>query len=168
MNKKQWYIVGGSIAGVIVLYFVYDLIKTKQNKALATSNETSSEGGQGLNPDQESSQGAKKSQDAFPMQVGSYGYKVSLLQSALNKLGAKLLVDGKFGQSTHKAVYDYGDEWSFLCYGTYLCGLTEEEYNNILAKAINKGWAKSVAETEASKQWSAFTADDDYLYSNLR
>lgn len=167
MNKKQWYIVGGSIAVVVVLYFVYDLIKTKQNKALATSNETTSEGGQGLNPDQESSQGAKKSQDAFPMKVGSYGYKVSLLQSALNKLGAKLLVDGKLGQSTHKAIYDFGNEWSFLCYGTYFCELTEEEYNNILAKAINKGWTKSVAEEEAKKQWLAFT-DDDYLYSNLK
>ena len=121
---------------------------------------------------QQSSQGAKPSDDGFPLRAGKYGYKVYLLQSALNKLGASLRLDGKFGQATYDAITDYGDlpfyDWNFTCNFQYieLCVITKQKWDKILSNAKKQGWNEQQAKEDASKNWLEFSGSKQ-KFSNI-
>ena len=109
------------------------------------------------------------------MRAGAFGYKVSLLQSALNKLGASLTVDGKYGQKTYDAVGEFGGlpwyQWNALCklQAVEMCYLAKADYEDILAEATKQGWKKQQAEGIASETWKEFVNNgDDWAYNNLR
>ena len=109
------------------------------------------------------------------MRAGAFGYKVSLLQSALNKLGASLTVDGKYGQKTYDAVGEHGElawyQWNYLCdfQAVEICYLSKDNYDDILAEATKQGWKKEQAEGVAGETWKEFVENgDDWVYNNLR
>ncbi len=171
--EKTLYIVGGTLGGLVLTYFGYSLWKANKNKELAERGKAIDNKGEVGNNDSntQSSNAPKESRDSFPMQVGAFGYKVSLLQSALNKLGASLTVDGKYGKKTFDAVGEHGGlawyEWTPL--GLYLEDLDEEEYDDILKNATKQGWKKEQAEGVASETWKEFVNNgDDWAYNNLR
>lgn len=59
--------------------------------------------------------------DKFPLQKGSYGDNVKLVQAWCNKLGSSLTVDGKYGNNTVAAVKRaIGSEIVALMQFTYL------------------------------------------------
>lgn len=183
MKKQTLYIIGGSLFGITMGYFAFKIYRANQDKKNAQSGVTlGKEGEEGkLDDNTESSVGVKESRDSFPMGVsvneggtGSYGYKVSLLQSALNKLGASLTVDGKFGQKTYNAITEHGDlgwfaqNWGATCGLAYFCKLKKDDYNSILNKAKKQGWSKEQAEGVASADWKEFVmSGDDWVYNNL-
>lgn len=179
--EKTLYIVGGTIGGLVLTYFGYGIWKANKNKKLAkkgNSIETKGSTTGGTDDNTQSSDEAKESRDSFPMGVsvntggtGSFGYKVSLLQSALNKLGASLTVDGKFGNKTFDAIGENGGlawyDWTPL--GLYWEELDKEEYDEILQNATKQGWKKKQAEGIASETWKEFVMNgDDWVYNNLR
>jgi len=172
MNRKTLYTIGGGIFGVVMGVFAYKLYKANRDKQQAqegVSFDTGDEYG-GLDDNTQSSVGAKESRDSFPLKVGSYGYRVSLLQSALNKLGASLSVDGKMGAKTYDAIGEHGGlswfDWTSL--GLYYNKLDKEEYKEILENATNEGWSKEQAEGVASADWKEFAmSGDDWVYNNL-
>ena len=110
MNEKTLYAIGGSILVLSLGYFGYKLSVAQKQKEKAEKGNSIEQGGeQGGNDDNtQSSQGAKESKDSFPLFVSAFGYRVQLLQSALNKLGASLTVDGGFGEKTYDAIYPFG------------------------------------------------------------
>lgn len=65
--------------------------------------------------------------DSFPLKNGSSGDNVSYLQRALNNLGAKLKVDGSFGNNTYNAVLTKA--------GTKFYPVTADSFAQILKKA---------------------------------
>ena len=174
MNRKTLYTIGGGIFGVIMGVFAYKLYKANRDKQQAQegiSFDTGDEIG-GLDDNTQSSVGAKVSSDSFPLIVGSYGYKVSILQSALNSLGASLTVDGKYGAKTYDAVGEHGGlgwtDWTYACDIGYWCDMTKERYNEILKSASKEGWSKEQAEGVASADWKEFAmSGDDWVYNNL-
>lgn len=175
--EKTLYIVGGTLGGLILTYFGYSLWKANKNKELAERGERLETGSTTGSTDDntQSSDARKESRDSFPMRAGSFGYKVSLLQSALNKLGASLTVDGKYGQKTYDAVGEHGGlpwyQWSYLCnfQAVEICYLKKEQYESILAEATKQGWKKEQAQGIASETWKEFVENgDDWVYNNLR
>ena len=171
--QKTLYIVGGTLGGLILTYFGYSLWKANKNKELAkkgVSIETGSTTGTN-DSNTQSSNAPKESKDSLPMEIGSFGYKVSLLQSALNKLGASLTVDGKFGNSTFNAIGEHGGlpwyAWTPL--RLQLEELDKEEYDEILSNATKQGWKKEQAEGVANQTWKEFVNNgDDWAYNNLK
>ncbi len=184
MKEKTLYIIGGTLGGLVLTYFGYSLWRANKNKELAERGERLETGSTtGTTDDNtQSSDARKESRDSFPMGVsvnegntGSYGYKVSLLQSALNKLGASLTVDGRFGAKTYDAITEHGElgwyalKWGFTCGLAYGCTLIEEYYNDILEEATKQGWKKEQAQGVASETWKEFVENgDDWVYNNLR
>jgi len=174
MKEKTLYIIGGTIGGLVLTYFGYSLWKANKNKELAERGqrlETGSTTGS-TDDNTQSSDARKESRDSFPMRAGAFGYKVSLLQSALNKLGASLTVDGKYGQKTYDAVGEFGGlswfEWG-ACKVGYWCGLDKDNYLEILSNASSQGWSKEQAQGIASQTWKEFVENgDDWVYNNLR
>ncbi len=175
--EKTLYIVGGTIGGLVLTYFGYNLWKANKNKQLAERGERLETGSTTGSTDSntQSSDERKESRDSFPMRAGAFGYKVSLLQSALNKLGASLTVDGKYGQKTYDAVGEFGGlpwyQWNALCklQAVEMCYLTKADYEDILAEATKQGWKKEQAEGIASETWKEFVNNgDDWAYNNLR
>jgi len=178
--EKTLYILGGTLGGLILTYFGYSLWKANKNRELAERGERLETGSTTGSTDEntQSSDAKKESRDSFPMGVsvnsggtGSFGYKVSLLQSALNKLGASLTVDGQFGYKTFDAIGEHGGlswyVWTPL--GLYLEELDKEEYEDILKNAEKQGWKKEQAEGIAGQKWSEFVeSGDDWVYNNLR
>ena len=171
--EKTLYIIGGTVGGLVLTYFGYNLWKANKNKELAERGERLETGSTTGSTDDntQSSDEAKESRDSFPMKVGAFGYKVSLLQSALNKLGASLTVDGKLGQKTFDAIGEHGGlawhEWTIL--GLYWGSVEEEDYDKILAEATRQGWKKEQAQGVASETWKEFVENgDDWVYNNLR
>jgi len=156
--KKTLYIVGGSLFGVVLLYFGYDLYKTNKSKNEAIANSTQIKGDKDgvIGDGQQSSDGAKESRDSFPLKVGKYGYRVAVLQSALNKLGSSLTVDGAFGQMTYDAIITNTDQWNFTCRVGALCGLDKDEYDSILINASKENWIQKNAEELAKDSWLPF------------
>lgn len=173
MKQKTLYIIGGSIAGLTLSYFAFKIIKAYRNKKIATVNEidlNTSETGGSVGIGQQSSQGAKPSSDSFNLKLGSYGYKVSLLQSALNKLGSSLQVDGKYGQKTQSAITEFGGlpfyKWNKSCDWLGGCSISQSNYNEILSNATQEGWSESEAKALASKDWKEFSGNVT-TFSNL-
>jgi len=173
MKEKTLYIIGGTIGGLVLTYFGYNLWKANKNKQLAERGERLETGSTTGSTDSntQSSDERKESRDSFPLKVGSYGYRVSLLQSALNKLGASLTVDGKMGAKTYDAIGEHGGlswyDWTSL--GLYYNKLDKEEYKEILQNATNEGWSKEQAEGVAGETWKEFVMNgDDWVYNNLR
>lgn len=173
MNKKTLYIVGGSVVGLTLSYFAYKIILAYRNKKLATQNKIdlgTSETGGNVGSGQQSSQGAKQSNDSFNLKLGSYGYKVTLLQSALNKLGASVDVDGKYGKQTQSAITEFGGlpfyKWNKSCDWLGGCSISESNYNDILSDATQQGWNESEAKKLASQSWKKFSGNIT-TFSNL-
>jgi lysozyme family protein len=105
--------------------------------------------------------------------VSAFGYRVQLLQSALNKLGASLTVDGKLGTKTYEAINDNGGlpfyTWNSTCEIGNVCSLQKEDYELILANATKEGWVIKNAEDLASETWLPFVQrGDDWSYNNLK
>lgn len=174
MNRKTLYIIGGSIFGVVLGVFTFKLIKANREKQNAQVGITFDEGEEvgSIDDNTQSSVGAKESRDSFPIEVGGFGYKVSVLQSALNSLGASLTVDGKYGAKTYDAVGEHGGlgwtDWTYACEVGYWCDMTKERYNEILKNASKEGWSKEQAEGVASADWKEFAmSGDDWVYNNL-
>jgi len=175
--EKTLYIIGGTVGGLALTYFVFSLLRANKNKILAekgTSINTGSTTG-GTDSNTQSSDERKESRDSFPMRAGSFGYKVSLLQSALNKLGASLTVDGKYGQKTYDAVGEFGElpwyQWNAVCnlQIVEMCYLSKDDYLDILAEATKQGWKKEQAKGIAEEKWKEFVQNgDDWVYTNLR
>jgi len=175
--EKTLYIVGGTLGGLVLTYFGYSLWKANKNKELAeTGKRIGGKDETGKNDENtQSSDDKKQSRDSFPLRVSSFGYRVSLLQSALNKLGASLTVDGRFGDKTHDAITEHGELgwyaplWGFTCGLGYGCQLTRDYYNEILAEATKQGWKEEQAKGIAGETWKEFVQNgDDWVYSNLR
>lgn len=172
--EKTLYIVGGTLGGLVLTYFGYSLWKANKNKELAeTGKRIGGKEGTGNNDENtQSSDDKKQSRDSFPLRVSSFGYRVSLLQSALNKLGASLTVDGRFGEKTYDAIWDYGNlpwyVWKQTLFSR-LNTLSKQSYNEILAEATKQGWKKEQAKGIAGETWKEFVQNgDDWVYSNLR
>lgn len=177
MKEKTLYIIGGTLGGLVLTYFGYSLWKANKNKELAKRGEIIDTGDKtGTNDENtQSSDEPKESRDSFPMRAGTFGYKVSLLQSALNKLGASLTVDGKYGQKTYDAIGEHGElswfQWNNLCdfQAIEICYLSKENYDEILAEATKQGWKKEQAKGIAGETWKEFVeSGDDWSYNNLK
>lgn len=176
MKQKTLYIIGGTLGGLVLTYFGYSLWKANKNKKLAERGEIMETGSTtgGTDDNTQSSNEPKESRDSFPFRAGAFGYKVSLLQSALNKLGASLTVDGKYGQKTYDAVGEHGNlpwyDWNALCkiQTIEMCYLDKGDYENILAEATKQGWKKEQAQGIAGETWKEFVmSGDDWVYNNL-
>ena len=173
MKKQTLYIIGGSLFGITMGYFAFKIYRAKQDKKNAELEVVVEEEVEGtIDQNTQSSVGAKESRDSFPLKVGSYGYRVSLLQSALNKLGASLTVDGKMGAETYDAIGEHGGlswyDWSIACEVGYWCELDKSNYGEILSNASSQGWSKEQAEGVASADWKEFVmSGDDWVYNNL-
>jgi len=176
MKEKTLYIIGGTFGVLVLTYFGYSLWRANKNKQLAERGERLEAGSTtGTTDDNTQSSDAKKeSRDSFPMRAGAFGYKVSLLQSALNKLGASLTVDGKFGQKTYDAIGEHGQlawyQWNAICkiQAVEMCNLSKADYDDILTEATKQGWKKEQAEGVAGETWKEFVmSGDDWVYNNL-
>ena len=174
MKKQTLYIIGGSLFGITIGYFAFKIYRANRDKKNAIEGVTiENDAIEGIiDENTQSSVGAKESRDSFPLKVGSYGYRVSLLQSALNKLGASLTVDGKFGAKTYDAIGEHGGlgwtTWNIGCEVGYWCKLEKGNYLEILSYASSEGWSKEQAEGVASADWKEFVmSGDDWVYNNL-
>jgi len=163
--KKTIYIVGGSVIGIVLAYLGYDLYRTNKSKNEAIENKT--DGGAdedgGLPDGQESSKEKKQSRDSFPLKVGSYGFKVFLLQSALNKIGSDLTVDGKFGQKTYDALLDT-KQLNYFCNIGQFCGVDRAQYLKILSNAKEGGWNQANIELLSKEKWIPFTTTINSMF----
>ena len=174
MNEKTLYAIGGSILVLSLGYFGYKLSVAQKQKEKAEKGNSIEQGGEkgGNDDNTQSSNDPKQSKDSFPLKIESFGYKVQLLQSALNKLGASLTVDGRFGEKTYDAIWDYADlpwyAWRQTLFSR-INVLSKDNYEQILANATQKGWVVKNAEDLASESWLPFVQrGDDWSYNNLR
>ena len=168
-KNKVTYIVLGTIIGLGLTYFGYTLIKPKSD----SKDDDDDDDVVVNNPyGDDIIDGKKVSKDSFPLKIASKGYKVQLLQSALNKLGASLTVDGRFGEKTYDAIYPFGGlpfyKWSPGIFSR-IEKLSKDNYEQILVNATQKGWVVKNAEDSASESWLPFVqGGDDWSYNNLR
>ena len=169
-KNKVTYIVLGTIIGLGLTYFGYTLIKPKSD---SKDDDDDDDVVVVNNPyGDDIIDGKKVSKDSFPLKIASKGFKVQVLQSALNKLGASLTVDGRFGEKTYDAIWDYADlpwyAWRQTLF-TRLNVLSKDNYEQILANATKEGWVVKNAEDSASESWLPFVqGGDDWSYNNLR
>ncbi len=180
MKEKTVYAIGGSILALSLGFFGYKLYVAEQKKQKSEKGDVidgGKDGGEkgGNDDNTQSSNDAKQSKDSFPLKIASFGYKVQLLQSALNKLGASLTVDGRFGEKTYDAIWDYADLPTYIWkyplpfFNSRLQKLSKDSYEQILANATQKGWVVKNAEDSASESWLPFVqGGDDWSYNNLR
>tara|TARA_R110000803_G_scaffold189529_2_gene252011 strand:- start:1258 stop:1794 length:537 start_codon:yes stop_codon:yes gene_type:complete len=177
MKEKTVYAIVGSILALSLGFFGYKLYVAEQKKQKSEKGDVidgGKDGGEkgGNDDNTQSSNDPKQSKDSFPLKIASFGYKVQLLQSALNKLGASLTVDGGFGEKTYDAIWDYADlpwyVWRQTLFSR-LNVLSKDNYEQILANATQKGWVVKNAEDSASETWLPFVqGGDDWSYNNLR
>lgn len=163
INKKTLMWVGAGLATTIIGYFIIDLLKTKRDAIRYSAPQDKKVDDKKvddkkvkLGDNEIGSNKAQPSSDAYPLKIGSYGAKVHVLQQALNKLGAGLTVDGKFGQQTHKAVYNvpYGfGGLNLMCGVGYNCEVTYNNWQNIIKKAQDQGLNLDQAWTNAKTKW---------------
>jgi hypothetical protein len=157
-RKKPIIIAGAGIATVLIAYYVYDLLKTQSEIKKLDDPKPKPLPKSTAGQDEIISMEAQASNDAYPLKVGSYGAKVYVLQDALNKLGAGLTVDGKFGQKTYTAVTNITAGFgalNILCKLDYGCTLTYDNWTAIIKKAEEKGFNINVSWTSAKKIWKA-------------
>ena len=161
INKKTAIYVGAGLATALIGYFIFDLLKTKADQkkfgSLGSKNNGGSSGTNGsVGAGEVSSASAQPSNDSYPFGVGSYGAKVWVLQEALNELDANLVVDGKFGQKSYKAVnsvsFGFG-AGNILCGIDYGCKVSYNNWQNIVDKATESGFDVNQAWTNAKKKW---------------
>ena len=169
-KNKATYIILGTAIGLGLTYFGYTLIKPKSESKDDDDDDNVVVDNNPYGDD--IIDGKKVSKDSFPLKIASKGYKVQLLQSALNKLGASLTVDGKFGEKTYDAIWDYADlpwyAWRQTLF-TRLNVLSKDNYEQVLANATKEGWVVKNAEDLASESWLPFVqGGDDWSYNNLR
>jgi peptidoglycan hydrolase-like protein with peptidoglycan-binding domain len=170
-KNKVTYIVLGTIIGLGLTYFGYTLIKPKSDSK--DDDDDDDDDDVVNNPyGDDIIDGKKASKDSFPLKIASKGFKVQVLQSALNKLGASLTVDGRFGEKTYDAIWDYADlpwyAWRQTLF-TRLNVLSKDNYEQVLANATKEGWVVKNAEDLASESWLPFVqGGDDWSYNNLR
>ena len=160
LNKKSALYIGGGILTIVIGYFLYDLIKgnkeAKQYGTIQDQNTNPNKTTTSLTIDEISSNATKQSNDTYPLKIGSYGSKVYVLQDALNTLGASIIVDGRFGQNTYKAVNKISGGFgvaNILCKLDYGCSVSYENWNNIITKAEAKGFNTNASWTAAKKTW---------------
>jgi len=165
--KKTLYIVGSSAMGIALAYFGYDLYRTNKSKKDAIANKIDVKGDEKgkVSEGQESSQAKKQSKDGFPLKVGAYGFKVFLLQSALNKIGSSLTVDGKFGEKTYDEINVQTKQWNYGCTFGSICGLDREEYIGILKKATSLGFRQKEVEILAKENWIPFAGNFSEIFT---
>ena len=180
MKEKTVYAIGGSILALSLGFFGYKLYVAEQKKQKSEKVDFidgGKDGGEkgGNDDNTQSSNDPKQSKDSFPLKIASFGYKVQLLQSALNKLGASLTVDGRFGEKTYDAIKPFGGlptyiwKYSLPFFNSRLQELSKGSYEQILANATNEGWIVKNAEDLASESWLPFVqGGDDWSYNNLR
>ena len=169
-KNKATYIILGTVIGLGLTYFGYTLIKPKSESKDDDDDDNVVVDNNPYGDD--IIDGKKVSKDSFPLKIASKGYKVQLLQSALNKLGASLTVDGRFGEKTYDAIWDYADlpwyAWRQTLF-TRLNVLSKDNYEQVLANATKEGWVVKNAEDLASESWLPFVqGGDDWSYNNLR
>tara|TARA_B110000977_G_scaffold1664_1_gene2364 strand:- start:1249 stop:1767 length:519 start_codon:yes stop_codon:yes gene_type:complete len=169
-KNKATYIILGTAIGLGLTYFGYTLIKPKSESKDDDDDDNVVVDNNPYGDD--IIDGKKVSKDSFPLKIASKGYKVQLLQSALNKLGASLTVDGRFGEKTYDAIWDYADlpwyAWRQTLF-TRLNVLSKDNYEQVLANATKEGWVVKNAEDLASESWLPFVqGGDDWSYNNLR
>jgi hypothetical protein len=171
-KNKATYIILGTVIGLGLTYFGYTLIKPKsESKDDDDDDDVVDNNSYG----DDIMDGKKVSKDSFPLKIASKGYKVQLLQSALNKLGASLTVDGRFGEKTYDAIKPFGGlptyiwKYSLPFFNSRLQKLSKDSYEQVLANATEKGWVIKNAEDSASETWLPFVqGGDDWSYNNLR
>jgi hypothetical protein len=158
MKKPIIYGVAG-LGTVIIGYFIYDLLKSKSDAKKYTADLTTPSNSSTkvpLTTGDISSNAAQPSNDAYPLKVGSYGAKVFVLQEALNKLGASLNPDGKFGNMTYDAIkalpFGFGT-LNIMCFD-YGCMVDYGNWDAIIKKAEAKGFDTSSSWTRAKKLWT--------------
>ena len=172
-KNKATYIILGTVIGLGLTYFGYTLIKPKSKSKDDDDNDDNDDN---VVVDNNSYgddiiDGKKVSKDSFPLKIASKGFKVQVLQSALNKLGASLTVDGRFGEKTYDAIWDYADlpwyVWRQTLFSR-LNVLSKENYEQILANATEKGWEVKKAKESAFESWLPFVQGGDVgSYTNL-
>jgi len=165
------YIVGGSIAGLMVAYFVYDILKTRRQKRLGGGNLPDktpdavinyNTNTNNTNNDVNNELGITKQDGSYnsnySLKVGDKGKKVYMLQSALNQIGANLELDGKLGQGTYSAFIKYGGIWLSwgYCSQVYNCEINSSEIQELYNKATRYGWNEQQAESDALQYWNNF------------
>lgn len=161
LNKKTLIYAGAGLGTVLIGYFIWDLLKINADKNKYSQQSQKETGGTSVKKDDlaanESSSGtAQSSNDAYPLKIGSYGAKVFVLQEALNKLGAGLTIDGKFGQNTYNAVQDVDFGFglgNMLCGIDYGCSVSYSNWEKIVNKAKEKGFDVNVSWTRAKAKW---------------
>ena len=170
-KNKVTYIIVGTIIGLGLTYFGYTLIKPKSDSRNDDDDDDDDDNPYG----DDFVDSKKESEDNFPLKIASKGYKVQLLQSALNKLGASLTVDGRFGEKTYDAIKPFGGlptyiwKYSLPFFNSRLQKLSKGSYEQILANATEKGWVIKNAEDLASQTWLPFVqGGDDWSYNNLK
>lgn len=167
-TQKLIYIVGGSVAGITVAYFIYDIIKTKRQKKLGTlsggknitlkpsdNNSTNIDNELGLSNGSNQVMEGQYRFDGY-IRVGDKGQRVYVLQSALNILGASLTLDGKWGANSYDAFNKYADEW-WSCNLGYGCKVTPSEYDSVIEKAKKFNWNLSEAQKNSKLIWSSMS-----------
>jgi len=173
-KNKNLIFIGGGLLTVLIGYFAYDIVRNLRKKADAKTNELETKNTENLSSDgtgvgREGSNSAKTSNDQFPLKVGSYGFKVSMLQSALKNLGASIIIDGKFGSKTYDAIGAVGElsyfTWTAPCSFAYNCGLDDDEYSQILNNAKRVGWIEEEAFSKTKENWNQM--DGDEIFKNL-
>jgi hypothetical protein len=168
-KNKVTYIIVGTIIGLGLTYFGYTLIKPKSD---GNGNDDDDDDVIDNPYGDDIVDGKKVSEDNFPLKIASKGFKVQVLQSALNKLGASLTIDGRFGEKTYDAIWDYGNlpwyVWRQTLFSR-LNTLSKKSYEEILAEASKRDWVLKNAEDSASESWLPFVqSGDDLMYNNLR
>jgi hypothetical protein len=165
-NTKMMLYGVSTVFGVALLFFGYKLIKGQKDKNNAIdpnvgggssnsggSNETS---GEVVSVDEYVSGQPKPSNDSFPLIVTMEGAKVWVLQSALKQLGQNIPIDGEMGVKTVKALAKVGAyTWgtNTYCALRYNCELSQEQYDDVISEAIEKGFDRDKALAEAKKNW---------------
>lgn len=154
MKKNKSILIGAIISLSVIFGGIGTFMYFKSKKASSEggySKKGSSENGTNSEPTNEEMGSNEKVPSDSVLKLGSVGVKVAYLQMILNYLyGAKLSIDGKFGESTRKALREYTN---YYCIGTnFDCKIEDVDYKKWLSDARKKGGSK--------KGWT------DYVNSN--
>ena len=152
----------GGLFTAISGFFIFNLVKGKGASRKAeegkteTSIDTGDNGDYDLGLGEVGSKDAQRGNDTFPLLVGMRGGKIYVLQSALNKLGQNLTLDGSLGQKTYMAITNISG-WGFgsniICSLSKICDLEKSQWENIISKAKQNGFNLENTWKESEKYW---------------